>query len=90
MEYSRMVETDAPVVVLQAGITRLEDAEKLLIVATLKRARFNRTRAANMLGIGIRTLQRKIKQYATEAETSRMAAVAARNTSPEFHQAHAI
>lgn len=74
MDHARFIETDAPVVVLQAGQTRLEDAEKMLIIATLKKARFNRTRAANMLGIGIRTLQRKIKQYAEEAETSRIAA----------------
>ena len=71
MDQARFIETDAPVVVLQAGKTRLEEAEKLLIIATLKRARFNRTRAAGMLGIGIRTLQRKIKQYAQEADLVR-------------------
>lgn len=74
MDHARFIETDAPVVVLQAGQTKLEEAEKLLIIATLKKARFNRTRAANMLGIGIRTLQRKIKQYAEDAEASRLAA----------------
>lgn len=77
MDHTRFIETDAPVVVLQAGQVRLEDAEKMLIIATLKKARFNRTRAANMLGIGIRTLQRKIKQYAQDAEESRMAAAQA-------------
>lgn len=77
MNQIKVGEPESPVVVLQAGQTRLEDAEKLLIMATLKRARFNRTRAANMLGIGIRTLQRKIKQYAQEADAQRLAAVQA-------------
>lgn len=75
MNQVKVGEPESPVVVLQAGQTRLEDAEKLLIMATLKRARFNRTRAAHMLGIGIRTLQRKIKQYAQEADAQRLAAV---------------
>jgi DNA-binding NtrC family response regulator len=78
MDHARFIETDAPVVVLQAGQIRLEDAERMLIVATLKKARFNRTRAANMLGIGIRTLQRKIKQYADEAEAARLRSAAER------------
>lgn len=77
MNQIKVGEPESPVVVLQAGQTRLEDAEKLLIMATLKRARFNRTRAALMLGIGIRTLQRKIKQYAEEADAQRIAAVQA-------------
>lgn len=77
MNQIKVGEPESPVVVLQAGQTRLEDAEKLLIMATLKRARFNRTRAASMLGIGIRTLQRKIKQYAQEADAQRLAAVQA-------------
>ena len=68
MDYSRFMESEAPVIVLQAGQVKLEEAEKMLIIATLKRARFNRTRAAKILGIGIRTLQRKIKQYADDAE----------------------
>ena len=77
MNQLKVGEPESPVGVLQAGQTRLEDAERLLIMATLKRARFNRTRAAMMLGIGIRTLQRKIKQYAEEADAQRIAAVQA-------------
>lgn len=42
---------------------KLEDIEKAVILATLKRQSYNRTRAAKVLGIGIRTLQRKLKQY---------------------------
>lgn len=41
----------------------LADIEKAVIIETLKRQNFNRTRAARVLGIGIRTLQRKLKQY---------------------------
>lgn len=73
MNQVRVGEQESPVVVLHAGQIRLEDAEKLLIMATLKRARFNRTRTALMLGIGIRTLQRKIKQYAEESDAQRLA-----------------
>lgn len=44
------------------GLT-LREIEKAVILETLKRQNFNRTRAARTLGIGIRTLQRKLKQY---------------------------
>jgi len=42
---------------------KLEDAERHLIAATLQEAGGNRTKTAKILGIGLRTLQRKIKQY---------------------------
>ena len=45
-----------------AGIS-LEDAEKELIRNTLKMVSGNREQAATMLGIGERTLYRKIKEY---------------------------
>lgn len=53
---------------LQAGVVfapgmALADVEKMVILETLRHLRFNRTRAARVLGIGIRTLQRKLKQY---------------------------
>jgi DNA-binding NtrC family response regulator len=44
----------------------LADIEKAVILETLKRQNFNRTRAARVLGIGIRTLQRKLKQYRSD------------------------
>ncbi|MEZ4742765.1 MAG: helix-turn-helix domain-containing protein [Bdellovibrionota bacterium] len=44
------------------GMT-LKEIEKNVILETLKRQRFNRTRTARVLQIGIRTLQRKLKQY---------------------------
>ena len=45
-----------------AGIS-LEDAEKQLIANTLKMVEGNREQAAKILGIGERTLYRKIKEY---------------------------
>jgi transcriptional regulator with PAS, ATPase and Fis domain len=47
-------------VIFQPG-TKLEEVEKEVILATLKR-----THAARVLGIGIRTLQRKLKKYGAE------------------------
>jgi transcriptional regulator with PAS, ATPase and Fis domain len=47
---------------LRPGLS-LKEAEKELISRTLEHARGNRTRAARMLRIGIRTLQRKIARY---------------------------
>lgn len=41
----------------------LRDIEKNVILETLRRQRYNRTHTARVLGIGIRTLQRKLKQY---------------------------
>ena len=42
---------------------KLADADRYLIEATLKEMGGNRTRAAKVLGIGLRTLQRKLKSY---------------------------
>jgi transcriptional regulator with PAS, ATPase and Fis domain len=57
---------ESQVLVVQPGHARLEDVEKFLILATLRRTRYNRTKTAKLLGIGIRTLQRKLKQYSDE------------------------
>jgi DNA-binding NtrC family response regulator len=67
MESIRIIDTqDSPVLVVQPGQARLDDVERYLIMATLRRTRYNRTKTARLLGIGIRTLQRKLKQYAEE------------------------
>jgi DNA-binding NtrC family response regulator len=67
MESIRIIDTqDSPVLVVQPGQARLEDVERHLIMATLRRTRYNRTKTAKLLGIGIRTLQRKLKQYSEE------------------------
>ncbi len=51
-----------PEVVFKQGLS-LADVERIVILETLKNQNYNRTRAARVLGIGIRTLQRKIKEY---------------------------
>ncbi len=45
------------------GGATLADIEKVVILETLRQRNYNRTHAARALGIGIRTLQRKLKQY---------------------------
>jgi len=55
------------VVKIKAG-TSLKDAEKELIRATLIKTRGNRTKAANMLGLGRKTLYRKIEEYGLMTE----------------------
>ncbi|MEO6528396.1 MAG: sigma-54 dependent transcriptional regulator [Gemmatimonadaceae bacterium] len=43
--------------------TKMTDVERVVIEAALKETRGNRRRAADLLGIGERTLYRKIKEY---------------------------
>ena len=47
------------------------DVERDLILETLKHCLGNRTHAANILGISIRTLRNKLNEYAAEACRSR-------------------
>jgi len=63
---SATTQDDVQSVSFEHGLT-LREIEKAVILETLKRQSFNRTRAARVLGIGIRTLQRKLKQYRMEA-----------------------
>ena len=63
---SALTPRDAPpppnTVVIEPG-TRMSDVERMVIAATLKETRGNRRRASELLGIGERTLYRKIKEY---------------------------
>jgi DNA-binding NtrC family response regulator len=43
--------------------TPMKEIEQEVILQTLKSLDYNRTRTAKQLGIGIRTLQRKLKKY---------------------------
>ncbi len=43
--------------------TTVEDAEKVLILRTLEHTRNNKTRAAEILGISLKTLHNKLKEY---------------------------
>jgi len=50
-------------VLYRAGMS-MADVERAAIEAALRETRGNRRKAAEVLGIGERTLYRKIKQYA--------------------------
>jgi DNA-binding NtrC family response regulator len=56
-------QTPPPNVVTITPGTKMADIERSAIEAALKETRGNRRRAADMLGIGERTLYRKIKEY---------------------------
>jgi len=56
-------ETPPPNVVTIAPGTKMSEVERAVIEAALKETRGNRRRAAELLGIGERTLYRKIKEY---------------------------
>jgi DNA-binding NtrC family response regulator len=51
----------------EAAATRLEDLEKDAVLRALEREGGNRTHAARLLGISIRTLQRKLKAWGLTA-----------------------
>ena len=54
---------------IEAGMT-VRQMEKVLITKTLQDVDDNRTRAAELLGISIRTLRNKLKEYKQEMEAS--------------------
>ncbi len=51
---------------IQAGLS-VSDMEKALIMKTLDEVNGNRTKAARLLGIGVRTLRNKLREYREEA-----------------------
>jgi DNA-binding NtrC family response regulator len=57
-----MQEPPRNVVTIEPGTT-MQEIEKSVIQAALRETRGNRRKAAEMLGIGERTLYRKIKEY---------------------------
>jgi two-component system response regulator FlrC len=56
----------APVLASAAGVTTLSEMEKKLILQTLQLTKQNKTRAAQLLGISIRTLRNKLNEYRQE------------------------
>jgi len=59
---------ETPTLKLKVGISMAE-AEKQLIFETLKQTQGNRTKAADILGISIRTLRNKLNEYKEAGET---------------------
>lgn len=59
---ARHENTDPNAVQLEVGTT-VDEAERLLIVKTLESTRNNKTRAAEILGISLKTLHNKLKEY---------------------------
>jgi len=60
----RQVDTDGPTgdIYLRVGMT-MEEIEKIAIEHTLRSVGYDKQKAAEMLGIGLRTLYRKQKRY---------------------------
>jgi DNA-binding NtrC family response regulator len=48
--------------------TTVEEGEKGLILRTLEHTRNNKTRAAEILGISLKTLHNKLKEYGASKE----------------------
>jgi len=61
------VVTDENRISFQVGTT-VEEAEKGLIIRTLEHTRNNKTRAAEILGISLKTLHNKLKEYGAGKE----------------------
>lgn len=60
-------ESEEDSLLIKAGST-VHDMERRLIIETLKQTNDNRTQAAKMLGISIRTLRNKLNEYNSAAE----------------------
>jgi len=59
-------ETPSNVVEVELGST-VDEAERRLILRTLEMTRNNKTRAADILGISLKTLHNKLKEYGAAA-----------------------
>jgi len=62
---------------MQAGMT-VREMEKQLITKTLEEVNDNRTHAAELLGISIRTLRNKLREYKQDLESTQNEAAAQR------------
>ncbi|HEX4285874.1 MAG TPA: sigma-54 dependent transcriptional regulator [Terracidiphilus sp.] len=58
---------DASVVAVRVGTT-VDEAEKMLILRTLESTGQNKTRAAEILGVSLKTLHNKLKEYSHSRE----------------------
>ncbi|KJU86878.1 Fis family transcriptional regulator [Candidatus Magnetobacterium bavaricum] len=58
-----MCDTDAPVVVVDNSAKGIKEMEKDLILKTLKDVNGNKTKAAKILGVSVRTIRNKLNEY---------------------------
>jgi DNA-binding NtrC family response regulator len=63
-----VVASDDPNIVKLPVGTTVDEAEKALILRTLEHTRNNKTRAAEILGISLKTLHNKLKEYGSAEE----------------------
>lgn len=63
----RLAQNDADSIHLGVGTT-VNEAERQLIVKTLESTHNNKTRAAEILGISLKTLHNKLKEYGTQGK----------------------
>jgi DNA-binding NtrC family response regulator len=61
------VVADAATIPIHVGTT-VDEAERMLILRTLEATGQNKTRAAEILGVSLKTLHNKLKEYARESE----------------------
>jgi len=59
---SAQIPSDTPVVTVPVG-TSLDEAERWIVLATLRRCGGNKTRAAAMLGVSLKTLYNRLHAY---------------------------
>ena len=57
--------TDGSAITVRVGAT-VDEAERLLILRTLEATGQNKTRAAEILGVSLKTLHNKLKEYGRE------------------------
>jgi len=69
----KVTATDGAGIRLEVGTT-VEQAEKMLILKTLAATNNNKTRAAEILGISLKTLHNKLKEYGTASGIANEAA----------------
>jgi DNA-binding NtrC family response regulator len=67
------VASDGEGIRLEVGTT-VSDAEKMLILKTLAASNNNKTRAAEILGISLKTLHNKLKEYGNASAVTSEAA----------------
>jgi DNA-binding NtrC family response regulator len=61
----RFTQSDDDAIHLGVGTT-VDEAERQLILMTLESTHNNKTRAAEILGISLKTLHNKLKEYGTQ------------------------